>query len=316
MHSKEIKAIYLKTNNSAKIVHDLIDIEELFKTKPNSDNIFFGFESSYTPYQQLLIGSIPRIDLVILNKENGSCLSGLEVKLTALPDNSTCNLTEDQYGTELVIRPDTIVYLACSIAIHFSKKNIDNLKSIININGVKEIKDWTEHKNILPLLSDMKKSLKEILIQNPYFQEPLILQPIWKTVGKSPELTNNCLDIFVWSNFAFIKFILEITDGVIDKITRPVRTIVWTYKMLYDYVNNGQIDFKRTIDELSYNTKNDKAFAASGKVTHPFMQSKYLTTPRVCKNEIKNIILGGGQHLLSPERRFDAIIYNSPDLFT
>ena len=31
--------------------------------------------------------------------------------------------------------------------------------------------------------------------------------------------------------------------------------------------------------------------------------------------KIKNIILGGGQNLLSPERRFDAIIVNSPDLF-
>ena len=36
---------------------------------------------------------------------------------------------------------------------------------------------------------------------------------------------------------------------------------------------------------------------------------------RITKNEIKNIILGGGQNLLSPERRFDAIIYNSPELF-
>ncbi len=40
-----------------------------------------------------------------------------------------------------------------------------------------------------------------------------------------------------------------------------------------------------------------------------------LTTPRITKQEIKRIILGGGQNLLSPERRFDAIIYNSPDLF-
>ncbi|ONI39945.1 hypothetical protein AN639_01295 [Candidatus Epulonipiscium fishelsonii] len=32
-------------------------------------------------------------------------------------------------------------------------------------------------------------------------------------------------------------------------------------------------------------------------------------------NEIQNIILCGGQNLLSPERRFDAIISNSPDLF-
>ena len=30
----------------------------------------------------------------------------------------------------------------------------------------------------------------------------------------------------------------------------------------------------------------------------------------------EKIILGGGQNLLSPERRFDAIIFNSPELFT
>jgi hypothetical protein len=41
-----------------------------------------------------------------------------------------------------------------------------------------------------------------------------------------------------------------------------------------------------------------------------------LTKPRIKKKEIRKIILGGGQNLLSPERRFDAIIYNSPELFT
>jgi hypothetical protein len=45
------------------------------------------------------------------------------------------------------------------------------------------------------------------------------------------------------------------------------------------------------------------------------MQSPELTTPRIKSDEIKNIILGGGQNLLSPERRFDAIIFNTPKLF-
>ncbi|MBQ9555564.1 MAG: HindVP family restriction endonuclease, partial [Muribaculaceae bacterium] len=31
--------------------------------------------------------------------------------------------------------------------------------------------------------------------------------------------------------------------------------------------------------------------------------------------DIRNIILGGGQDLLSPERRFDAVLVNSPDIF-
>jgi hypothetical protein len=67
--------------------------------------------------------------------------------------------------------------------------------------------------------------------------------------------------------------------------------------------------------ELSYNTKNDKAFAVSGKITHTLMDCPELTKPRIQKSEIKNIILDGGQNLLSPERRFDAIIFNSPELF-
>jgi len=77
----------------------------------------------------------------------------------------------------------------------------------------------------------------------------------------------------------------------------------------------GQFNHAEIIDELSYNTKNDKAFAVSGAITHQYMTCEALTKPRIKKDEIQNIILGGGQNLLSPERRFDAIIYNSPELF-
>lgn len=50
-------------------------------------------------------------------------------------------------------------------------------------------------------------------------------------------------------------------------------------------------------------------------ITNVFMKSERLERPIIMKSEIKNIILGGGQELLSPERRFDAIIYNSSELF-
>ena len=87
------------------------------------------------------------------------------------------------------------------------------------------------------------------------------------------------------------------------------------FKMLYDFVKFGGIHHGKIIDGLSYNTKNDKAFAVSGRITHRFMKCEELTKPRITKEEIKNIVLGGGQNLLSPERRFDAIIYSSPELF-
>jgi len=85
--------------------------------------------------------------------------------------------------------------------------------------------------------------------------------------------------------------------------------------MLYDLSSDQLFNPKKIIDQLSYNTKNDKAFAVSGRYTHPYLKSEILRSPRIKKNDVKYIILGGGQNLLSPERRFDAIIFNSPDLF-
>ena len=37
--------------------------------------------------------------------------------------------------------------------------------------------------------------------------------------------------------------------------------------------------------------------------------------PEAREVEIKNIILGGGEKMLSPERRFDAAILSTPDIF-
>lgn len=148
-------------------------------------------------------------------------------------------------------------------------------------------------------------------------QAPFILQPIWKTEGKSPKLSENCLDIFVWSDIAFTKFITSFSENNqnIKKLSRQNRTIIWLFKMIDDFSKTERFDFRQIIDELSYNTKNDKAFSASGQVTYPYMKSEYLTQPRIKKQEIKNIILGEGQKLLSPERRFDAIIFNSEGIF-
>lgn len=93
------------------------------------------------------------------------------------------------------------------------------------------------------------------------------------------------------------------------------RTVIWLFKMLLDFVTYDTFDYKRIIRLQSYNLANDKAFALPGTKTHPFLNTPELLNPRVTKYEIKNIILGGGQSLLSPERRFDAVLVNSPDIF-
>ncbi len=315
MENRGYKNIYITLNKDLQIKHKTIFTKELFKTNNKKTSVFYAFESVFSPYQKFVIGTLPRIDLVIQDLDTGNCLSSVEIKLTALPDNSTCELKKENYGSELVVRPDTIVYLACSIAEKF-KKDKSALANYFDVTP-NDISDWTEAKNIIPYIKNMISTLDRISANFIKEQTPLIMQPIWRTNGKSPVLTNNCLDIFVWSNLSFMQLFLETArkEQTITKINRQVRTIIWLYKMLYEFSQNGQFDHYKIIDELSYNTKNDKAFSVNGLITQPYMKSKVLEKPRILKTEIKQIILDGGQNLLSPERRFDAIIYNSPELF-
>jgi hypothetical protein len=317
IHNESLENIYLKADNNSKIVHSKISTTDLYGIEPTSDDLFFAFENQFTPYQQFFIGNLPRVDLVTQNKTNNNCIKALEVKLTALPDNSTCDLEEKNYSCEIVVRPDTIVYLAASIALIYKNKR-EELKNLLN-SDFDSIEDWTEINNVTSLIPKMIEKLDNIITANLDKQTPLVMQPIWKTIGKTPILADNCLDIFVWSNFAFIQLFSSVARDEFDvsksKITRQVRTIIWLFKMLFDFSNDGQINHKKIIDELSYNTKNDKAFAMNGIRTHPFLKCEELLKPRITKENIKKIILGGGQKLLSPERRFDAIIFNSQDLF-
>lgn len=305
--SKEIDPLYLRMNGGVFNVGTL-SVERIFGSKYDAKSLFFSFESPYIPFQQYVVGTLPRTDLVTLNTESGKCLSGLEVKLTAIPDQTTCMLSDEEYGSEIVVRPDTIVYLACSI-IHGLKLNLGTSLSKL------EIKDWTDPLEMLSHKEAIIQNLNSISKLMDSCQSPFLLQPIWKTEGKSPVLADNCLDVFVWSDAGMLNFIADISSGSNSVITRQYRTAVWVYKMLYDYVDSGRFNYKVIIDNLTYNLKNDKSFSSSGAVTYPYMKCERLTNPAIKKEDIKHIILGDGQNLLSPERRFDAIICNSTDLF-
>lgn len=317
LDSKSIKSVYLFLDENLKVKHGVIGADEILGLSPSSENLYYAFESIYSPYQQILTGNLPRVDLVTQNRENGQVLRPIEIKLTALPDNSTCNLDNERFGTEIVVRPDTIVYLVCSIAINF-KENSNDLRSLIG-NKFDDILDWSEGYEVWDYIPEMIIAIDKVISSLVDKQIPLLMQPIWKTEGKSPSLADNCLDVFVWSNFAFVQLFIDVARKDFrteNKITRQTRTIIWLFKMLLDFANDGRIDHKKIIDELSYNTKNDKAFAVSGRITQPYMKCAELSSPRIRKSEVRNIILGGGQNLLSPERRFDAIIYNTPELFS
>ena len=314
MYSKDIKPIYIKTTKNNEIEHGYIESQELMGIDPLSEEAYYNYEAGYAPYEKFYQGEREKIDLVMLNNETSEVLSGLEVKLTALPDNTTKSYSESEWGTEIVMRPPTICFLACSICENYnSLEEKERLRKMLR--NVPQINHWEEIDEVLPHYQKILASVLAISTDMSDKQKPLIIQPIWKTEGNKMRLKDDCLDVFVWSNLSIIQMCCTEDSSNISRLNRFHRTIIWIYKMLLDYVTYDTFDYKRIIRLQSYNLANDKAFALPGTKAHAFLKKDVVIKPRISKYEIKNIILGGGQDLLSPERRFDAVIVNSPDLF-
>ena len=314
MYSQGVMPIYIKTNKKNDIIHTEINSKELFGIDPLSDEAYYNYEAGFAPYEKYYQGEREHIDLVMLNNNTSELLSGLEVKLTAIPDNTTKSQPESEWGTEIVMRPPTICFLACSICENYATaKGKERLRSMLR--KVPQINHWEEIEEVLSHYTKILEAVLTVSSDMHYKQKPLIIQPIWKTEGNKMRLKDDCLDVFVWSNLAIIQMCCIEDASNIRKLNRFHRTIIWIYKMLLDYVTYDTFDYKRIIRLQSYNLANDKAFAMPGVKSRMFLKGEIVLKPRISKCEIKKIILGGGQELLSPERRFDAVLVNSPDIF-
>lgn len=312
MFSKNISPVYIKTDKDGKLCKDYISGEDIFRINPLSDNAYYNFEAGFSSFEKFYTGNREKIDLVMMDTETNSNLIGLEIKLTALPDNTTKNLPEDKFGCEIVVRPPTICFLACSICEAYNNDEAKNrLRKILN--KVPKIYHWNETSAVLPHYDKIEQAIKEISKEIWEQQQPLIIQPVWKMSGN--KLAEDCLDTFVWSNLAVLHMCYQKEGRTNTEISRFQRALIWVFLMLKDFVDYDTFDYVRIIKEHSYENANDKAFSMPGKTSNRLMSCPELTRPRIKKSEIKNIILGGGQNLLSPERRFDAALVNSPDIF-
>ena len=313
MHSKALKLAYLRTNGDNEIEHDEIGADVLLGMDPLDENTYYNYEAGFAPYEDFYVGDREKIDLVVADKSNRNMpLVGLEIKLTALPDNSTKNRENSEQGCEIVVRPPTICFLACSICSCYpTGEGRDRLRNLLN--SVPQINHWEEADEVSPHYDKIEAAVLAVSNDMQDRQKPLVLQPIWKTEGAKMRLAEDCLDCFVWSDLALLNLCIAQTGT--PGMSRFKRTVIWTYRMLFDYSVYGQFDYVRIIKLHSYDYANDKAFAVNGAITNTYLKSRELICPRIKRQEIKYIILGGGQKFLSPERRFDAVLAASPEIF-
>lgn len=294
----------------------VVSLDDVFGTTQPNERLKFCFESAFTPYGEFVEDEMEVIDLVIKDFATDAFIRPLEIKLTTLPDDGTSSFSEDKYGSEIVVRSPTMRYLALGIAQKCGAKDRDKIKDIFH-DICKSIRDWGNQAEMLTKRQAIFAALDKFLLAFEGFQQPLLLQPVWKTNGKEPKLAENCLDVFTWTDFALARTLYDVSISARsdNAITRPQRALLRLARFLYEFSKAGKVYQQPIYDGMTFDTLGDKEFALNGHKTNKYMSCARLLKPIVQKREIKNIVLGGGQKYLSPERRFDAILFFSTDLF-
>jgi len=311
MRDLGMDAVYVNVMENLKTQCTTLSMDELFNTDICNENLFFDFESRHEPFQKLIEHHLERVDLVIRTlKDNkkgsaGDALRALEIKLTVIPDSTTCDNPPDHWFPELVIRPATIMYCAMSMA---SRITPEQAREIFNPVG-KNVRQWGNHTEALQLLPNVLRALNQLQETFLARQQPIILQPIWRTRGKRPILDDNAFDIFVWSDYALVRVVLDIAANNPGELSRFARSALRIARYLYEYGRAGTAHMDNIFSEMTYGHQSDKEFSLGGTITQRYMNHPRMNTPAFKKDIIRNIILDGGEEHLSPERRLDQTIY-------
>lgn len=316
MRDNDKKAVYVSLNDKCEVARSYKDFNFIFNTNQKNEKLYFNFESCFDAYDNLIYGQVERVDVVVgiarkqgLKFVQGEQLRALEVKLTVVPDSNTASKDPAEWGPELVIRPATTKYCALSIA-NNCRTERKALRKVFE-DRLSAIKDWGNEAEALTILPQVIECLEEFQKKFKDKQIPLVLQPIWKTEGVSPILSEKAFDIFVWSNFALLQLIIDQAKNSIGKsrISRPARSGLRIARFLLEFSKSGKAHIDNIYDSMTFGAQSDKDFAVAGNITRKYLADPRLINPLMPRSVVENIILDGGISYLSPERRFDQSIY-------
>lgn len=295
----------------------VVNFEEVFGTKKPNDQLKFCFESVFSPYGQFVEDEMEVIDLVIKDFKSDEFIRPLEIKLTTLPDDGTSSFAEDKYGSELVVRSPTMRYLALGIAQKCDTKARSRIKDIFHAD-CKAIRDWSNQAEMITKRRAIFAALNKFLLAFESFQQPLLLQPIWKTKGKEPKLAENCLDVFTWTDFALARMLYDVaTSAKSDNaITRPQRALLRLARFLYEFSKAGKVYQQPIYDGMLYDEDDDLPSGVALRFEQRLKTCARYKRPIIRKKDLRNIILGGAGALLRPTYDFVDLLCTDKSYFT
>lgn len=308
-HNK--KAIYMcldKGEKTAVLTSRKISISEAFNCEGLfAKDLWFLFETTYSPYKKYCYDKLDGIDLVI-GKSPTDHLRAMEIKLTAFPDNTTAEKDKKEWGAEMVIRSATTMY--CALGIYDSIRN--ERKSVRDIfeNECSEISDWTNDFEVAHKFQSLASLLSDFEVRFYSFQKPVLMQVLWKTKGKSPFLEDDAFQVIFWSDFAFAKMMLEKCDFKKQSMSRPMRAVAKMIRALWELCKSDKINLGSIYREMAYENQTDKEFSIPGSEWRKkFVRNVDLSNFDLAKTILDQIIEKGYIQKLQPERRLDQTLY-------
>ena len=277
----------------------------------------FEFEGVFPQFVPFVDGPPNKSDVIVYNGADVACRA-LEIKLTVVPDQTTLQLPRASQASEFVTRPLMIELLATNICMAFGASNRPMLNNLLLSEiGNPNNWNWRSEDEMYRRLPVIRDALETLIVESEALQTPMVVQPIWRTIGDSMQLDRNCFDVFCWTDYGLALLYLQSLGTNIRKkkkkgdalISRESRSAIWLIKMLWDYSTAGQLTMSEVVNGIAYRHQQDKAGAFSGRVMLDYLKGPELTNPRVRRDDLPKIVLNGGEEFLNPERRLDATIF-------
>jgi len=224
-----------------------------------------------------------------------------------LPTDQTSKLPEEQWGCELVIRSATTSY--CALGMFDSVADHSRHIREIFEESCSSIQMWDNDYEMTHKMPLLCQSIN--LFQKEYYQhqKPLLMQTVWKTQGKSPQLADQAFDIVIWSDYAFSRLFVDGSDAAATTMSRPMRASARLARCLWELSKSGKIRVVDIYRQMAFGNQTDKEFAIGGSKWRKYVTSDRIVRPILPKTVVHDIIEPGYIQHLSPERRFDQTLY-------
>ena len=316
MRDDGIRPVYVHADDSGNIVakDDQISMDDVIERRNEG---YYSFESQYPPYEKYTLGN-ESIDVVVFKRTAQSTsltpVRPLEVKLTVVPDSATSKRTPNEWAPELVVRPISSAYAMLGIASRLLSGENDHLLKEVTTTlraccQKMQRDDWTNVTSVLQNSQHLIEALHNVTKIVTPLQLPFLVHPIWRTEGQSLIFSDQCLDVFVWSNLAVVRIPLEqVSHQRNTRMTRHLREIVRHVNALYTLCTTRSFNYTDTYGGMGLSLQTDKSFSISGRVTRKFLEHRRLQRPHYSTDVIPKVILNRGEALLKPERRLDAAL--------